>query len=216
MLRAHPRRRAALALLLALVAAGCGGNGGDGDGGGEAPVQPQVGVKGDEEEAAQDLGFPAFATKNTTRVGGADSIASAAAVARAVYPATEPATRPKAVALVDSDDWRGGLAAAALFAAPIGAPVLLTDGDELPEASQSALDALAPSGSEEAGGAQVIRVGAGVAEPEGLKATDVAGKDAADVAAPVDAVLSERRGRSSDHVIVVGTAKPEFAAPAAR
>jgi hypothetical protein len=206
----HPRRRAAVALLAALAAAGCGG----GDGGGDTTERPQVGVKGDEEEAARDLGFPAFATKNTTRVGGADAIANAAAVARAVYPATDPSTRPRAVALVDAEDWRGGIAAAALYADPIGAPVLLTDGDELPEASQSALDALQPSGSQEAGGAQVIRVG-DVAEPSGLKATDVSGRDPAEVAAQVDAVLSEARGRSSDHVLVVGTEKPEFAVPAA-
>ncbi|HEV2999508.1 MAG TPA: cell wall-binding repeat-containing protein [Solirubrobacteraceae bacterium] len=210
MLGGHPRRRAAVALLAALAAAGCGG----GDGGGDTTERPQVGVKGDEEEAARDLGFPAFATKNTTRVGGADAIANAAAVARAVYPATDPSTRPRAVALVDAEDWRGGIAAAALYADPIGAPVLLTDGDELPEASQSALDALQPSGSQEAGGAQVIRVG-DVAEPSGLKATDVSGRDPAEVAAQVDAVLSEARGRSSDHVLVVGTEKPEFAVPAA-
>jgi hypothetical protein len=203
-----------LALFAALLVAGCGGAGGDG-GGGDAPKRPQVGVKGDEKEAARDLGFPAFATKNTTRVGGADAVATAAGVARAVFPGTEPATRPKAVAIVDEKDWRGGLAAAALYASPIGAPVLLSDGDELPDASKSALDALAPSGSKEAGNAQVIRIGAGVAEPSGLKATDVSGKDAAEVAAQIDGVLSEARGRSSDHVMVVGSEKPEFAAPAA-
>ncbi|HEX8087139.1 MAG TPA: cell wall-binding repeat-containing protein [Solirubrobacteraceae bacterium] len=202
-----PRRLLALACLLALALAGCGGGGGGGDG---SPDKPQVGVKGDEEEAATDLGFPAFATKNTTRVGGADPIANAAAVARAVY----PGTRPKAVTLVDAGDWQGGVAAAALFAQPIGAPVLLTNGDDLPEASKSALDALAPTGSKEAGNAQVVRVG-DVAEPEGLKATDVAGKSPAEVAAQIDAVLSEARGRSSDHVVVVGSEKPEFAMPAA-
>ena len=167
-------------------------------------------MPGDEEQAASDLGFPTFATKNTTRVGGADSTANAAAVARAVY----PGGKPKAVALVDAEDWQGGVAAAALFAQPIGAPVLLTDGDDLPQASEDALAALAPTGSKEAGGAQVIRVG-DVAEPSGLKATDVEGKDAAEVAAQLDAVLSEARGASSDHVVVVGDSKPEFAIPAA-
>ena len=38
-------------------------------------------------QAAQGLGFPAIATKNTTRVGGADPVADAAAVAQAVFPA---------------------------------------------------------------------------------------------------------------------------------
>ena len=203
-----PRPLLALACLLALAVAGCGGGG---DGGDKAPDRPQVGVKGDEEEATTDLGFPTFATKNTTRVGGGDSVANAAAVARAVY----PGTRPKAVALVDSDDWQGGVAAAALYAQPIGAPVLLTDGDDLPDASRDALEALAPTGSKEAGNAQVIRIGEGVAEPKDLKTTDVAGKSPAEVAAQVDAVLSEARGRTTDHVMVVGTEKPEFAVPAA-
>jgi hypothetical protein len=203
-----------LALSLALATAGCGGGGDDDGGGADAPPdRPQIGVKGDEEEASSDLGFPAFATKNTTRVGGADPTANAAAVARAVYPGP-PAPKPKAVALVDQDDWRGGVAAAALFAQPIGAPVLLSDGDDLPEASKDALEALAPTGSKEAAGAQVIRVG-DVAEPEGLKTTDVSGKSPAEVAAQIDAILSEARGRSSDHVVVVGSEKPEFAAPAA-
>jgi hypothetical protein len=206
----RPRLSALLFCLLVLGLAACGGGGDDSD---PAPA-PQVGVKGTEEEAATDLGFPSFATKNTTRVGGGDSIANAAAVARAVYPATDAATRPKAVALVDADDWQGGVAAAALFADPIGAPVLVTEGDELPEATKSALDALAPTGSKEAGDAQVIRVG-DVAEPSKLKATDVTGKTPADVAAQIDAVLSEARGRSSDNVVVVGSEKPEFAAPAA-
>ena len=207
----RPRRSAVLACLVALAAAGCGGGGDDGD---DGSPRPQVGVSGGEEEAATDLGFPAFATKNTTRVGGSDPVANAAAVARAVYPATDTATRPKAVALVDSDDWQGGVAAAALYADPIGAPVLLSDGGDLPDATKSALDALAPTGAREVGNAQVIRVG-DVAEPDKLKATDVAGKDPAEVAAQIDAVLSEAKGRSSDHIVVVGSEKPEFAMPAA-
>jgi hypothetical protein len=200
------RRSAALACLTALALAGCGG---DGDSPG-----PQVGVKGDEEEAAADLGFPTFATKNTTRVGGADPIANAAAVARAVYPGGDTESRPKAVALVDAEDWRGGIAAAALFAEPIGAPVLLTDDGDMPEATKDALSALAPTGSTEAGDAQAIRVG-DAAEPDGLKTTDVTGGSPAEVAAQIDGILSEARGRSSEFVVVVGSQKPEFAIPAA-
>ena len=88
------------------------------------PRTPQVGVEGEEQDAAGGLGFPAFATKNTTRVGGADPVADAAAVAQAVYPATDTASRPKAVTLVDKDDWQAGIAASSLIAEPIGAPVL--------------------------------------------------------------------------------------------
>jgi len=74
-----------LFVLLACAFAACGGGGGsDGGDGGGGVDRPQVGVKGDEPEAAKDLGYPGFATKNTTRVGGADAVASAAAGARAV------------------------------------------------------------------------------------------------------------------------------------
>ena len=200
------QRSAALACLTALALAGCGG-------GDDAPG-PRVGVEGDEQEAAADLGFPSFATKNTTRVGGGDSIANAAAVARAVYPGGDTESRPRTVALVDVEDWRGGVAAAALFADPIGAPVLLTEDGDVPEATKDALAALAPTGSREAGGAQAIRVGE-AAEPDGLKTTDVEGATPAEVAAQIDGILSEARGRSSDFVLVVGSQKPEFAMPAA-
>ncbi|MDP9401703.1 MAG: hypothetical protein M3P39_12335, partial [Actinomycetota bacterium] len=75
------------------------------------PQAPVVGLEGTEEGAARDLGFPVFATKNTTRVGGADAVAVAAGVSRAVFPGRPP----EAVALVDADDWRGAVAAAAFM-----------------------------------------------------------------------------------------------------
>ena len=207
-MRRHPFLLAVLAA--AALAAGCGGSDDD-----DRPAPgPVVGAKGEEPEAAADLGFPAFATKNTTRVGGADSIANAAAVARAVWPGSDRATRPKAVTLVDKDDWRAGVAAAALIAQPVSSPVLLSDGDELPPASREALEALAPTGSKEAGDAQVIRIG-DVAEPKGLKATDVAGTTAPEIAARIDALLSAARGRTSDRVVIAATERPEFATPAA-
>jgi hypothetical protein len=208
-MRRHPLLLAVLAA--AALAAGCGGSDDDDDRPAPGPV---VGAKGEEPEAAADLGFPAFATKNTTRVGGADSIANAAGVARAVWPGSDRATRPKAVTLVDKDDWRAGVAAAALIAQPVSSPVLLSDGDELPPASREALEALAPTGSKEAGDAQVIRIG-DVAEPKGLKATDVAGTTAPETAARIDALLSAARGRTSDRVVIAATERPEFATPAA-
>jgi len=201
-------RLALVALLAASAALGACGSGAD-----ERPG-PQVGVKGEEPEAARDLGFPAFATKNTTRVGGADSIANAAAVARAVFPGVEPGTRPKAVALVDAGDWRAGIAAAALVADPIGAPILLAEDGELPPATQDALDALAPTGSREAGDAQVIRVG-DVPEPEGLRTTDVTGKDPFELAAALDRTLAAAREKTSDRVVIVSSERPELALPAA-
>jgi hypothetical protein len=193
---------------LLLIASGCGGKSAS------STDQPKLGAKGSDTQAAQGLGFPAIATKNTTRVGGADPVANAAAVAQAVFPATDAASRPKAVTLVDSGDWRAGIAAAALFAKPIGAPILLSDGTSLPAASSSALKALAPAGSKAAGGAQIIRVG-DVAQAGGQKTTDIRGADPFAMGRAIDAFLAAASGKSSDHVLVVSADKAPFAMPAA-
>jgi hypothetical protein len=210
------RSRTLLALplaVLALPATGCGKE--DRRPREVAPVTfPTVGTGGAREEAAAELGFPVFATKNTTRVGGADAVADAAAAARAVFPAVTPETRPEAVVLVDSGDWRAALAASQLMADPVRAPVLMSDGKELPSATRAALDALAPKGSEPAGGAQVIRVG-DVPRPEGLKSTDLVGKDPAELARAIDALHASARGASSDDVLVVSADEPAYAMPAA-
>ena len=58
-----------------------------------------------EPEAAHDAGFPALATKNTTRVPGADPVANAAGVALAVFPSTGGVDGALAVTLVDHDAW---------------------------------------------------------------------------------------------------------------
>jgi hypothetical protein len=209
-----PRSTAAALLALAVVAAGCGR-----DSGTDSPTKtaphPAIGAKGTETTAAQDLGFPAFATKNTTRVGGADPIADAAAVARAVYSGSSRVTRPHAVVLADSRDWRIGLAASVLMSSPIRAPLLYGDGPkDLPAATKSALAALAPTGSKEAGGAQVVRVG-DVPELDGLRTTDLRGTDAFAVARAIDAFQAAARGTTSDRVVVVPAASPEYAMPAA-
>src|SRR4051794_26242542 len=77
-----PRSRSLVVVLLVLAvpfAAACGGT----RDGPDAPKEPTSGAKGEEAKAAEGLGFPAFATKNTTRVGGGDPTADAAAIARA-------------------------------------------------------------------------------------------------------------------------------------
>jgi hypothetical protein len=209
-----PRSTAAALLALAVVAAGCGRDSGSVPAGKTSP-QPAIGAKGTETTAASDLGFPSFATKNTTRVGGADPIADAAAVARAVYSGSSRVTRPHAVVLADSRDWRVGLAASVLMSSPIRAPLLYGDGpDDLPAATKSALAALAPTGSKEAGGAQVVRVGA-VPELDGLRTTDLRGADAFAIARAIDAFQAAARGTTSDRVVVVPAQSPEYAMPAA-
>lgn len=203
-------RRLSLVILgcLVLAASGCGKKNQDIGGG------PVIGKKGGDESAARALGFPAFATKNTTRVGGADPTADAAGVARAVFSGTSATTRPAAVTLVGHDDWQGATAAAVLMSPPVRAPILLSDGGALPSASAGTLAALHPSGSKPAGGAQVIRVG-GVAKPKGYKATNVAGANPYAVAAAIDRLQSKAAGRPSDRVVIASGERPDFSIPAA-
>jgi hypothetical protein len=203
---------AAAVLVVASVAAGCGRSSDTSD---QPRTTPTTGAKGTETTAAQDLGFPTFATKNTTRIGGADAIADAAAAARAVYTGTSRISRPQAVVLADDGDWRVGLAASVLMSAPLRAPLLYAHGaDKLPPATQNALTALAPKGSKDAGGAQVIRVG-DVPELDSTKTTDLRGEGAFALARAIDAFQAAARGTTSDRVIVVGADAPEYAMPAA-
>jgi hypothetical protein len=206
-----PRSTAAALLALAVVAAGCGRTADS-----TTPAKhPAIGAKGSEPTAAQDLGFPVFATKNTTRVGGADPIADAAAVARAVYSGSTRVTRPRAVVLADDADWRVGLAASVLMSAPIRAPLLYAHGPkDLPAATKNALDALAPTGSKPAGGAQVVRVG-DVPQLGGMRTSDLRGTDAFAFARAIDAFQAAARGTTSDRVVVVPADAPEYAMPAA-
>ena len=69
-----------------------------------------MGVRASDEQAAEKLGFPSTATRNTVRVGGGDAAADAAGVASALFPATTEADRPTAVVLVDQGDWQSAVA----------------------------------------------------------------------------------------------------------
>ncbi|MGI8594066.1 MAG: cell wall-binding repeat-containing protein [Solirubrobacteraceae bacterium] len=204
---------AALGFLLAL--AGLVACGSDSDDGGLGSDRPVIGQQGKEPKAAEKLGFPVFATKNTTRVGGGDTVADAAAVAQAVFPGANPETRPPAVALVDKDNWQAGVAASVLMASPLRAPVLLTDGSSIPAATQSALDALQPRGSAVAAkGAQVLRVG-DAGKPGGLKSLDLKGANPFALARDIDRFRSVVAGRASPNVVVTSSESAAFAMPAA-
>lgn len=160
-----------------------------------------------------DLGFPTFATKNTTRVAGADPTADAAAVALAVWPSTGELAGPDAVSLVDTEDWAAGVAASSLVAAPVGAPILLTEGGAMPPLTATALRALDPQGSDATAGRQVFVIGA-AASPEGYQSLDVAGDSPAAVAAEI-AKLRERLAGKPAHIIVASSDEPAYAMPAA-
>ena len=126
---------ALLGLALAAPLASCGkGAGGQTAAGGPtrrlAPVAAQ--------------GAVSVTTRNTTRLGGENVAADAAAVARAVYPGLTTETRPQAVVLVDEHNWPAALAASALAGAPLGAPILYSEGASLPEVSRQSAGSDAP------------------------------------------------------------------------
>ncbi len=166
-------------------------------------------------EGPTELGYPGFATSNTTRVGGADAASNAAGVALAVYPGLDEAQRPPAVVLVDGDDWQGGVAASVLMGAPLGAPLLISEGDELPEPTREALDALAPRGSAESGGAAAFAIGTAAA-PEGLETKRVAGAAGpAATAAAIARLRDQLFDRPPRHLTVAPASVAAFALPAA-
>lgn len=202
------------AAVVLLFAIGCGRRAKNSDEQSKTTLAPIV-VKDDSGDAAAKLGFPAFATKNTIRVAGADPVADAAAVSRAVFSAGSDASRPQAVVLADRRDWRAVIAASVLMARPLRAPMLLADGPkDVPAATADALRALKPTGSAAAGNAEVLRIGA-VPTPSGFQTTDVRGTTPAALARAVDAFASAASGVTTDRVMVVSDAAPAFALPAA-
>ena len=148
-------------------------------------------------------------------MGGGDAAADAAGVASAVYPGTSDASRPTAVVLVDKDDWQAGVTAAALSARPIGAPLLVSDGDELSPVTSDTLKRLKPKGSDLSKDAQVIRIGNEPARPEGYKTAVIEGDDPFERAAAIDRFFSAAKGKPSTDVVVTTGEKAEFAMPAA-
>jgi len=164
--------------------------------------------------AAANLGFPAIATRNTTRVGGRDSAANAAAVALATFPSTGGSRSPLAVSLVADGDWQSGIAASSLAAAPLSVPVLITSADGVPGATERALGGLAPRGGALTGGTQAFTIGEASA-PEGLREQPLIGADPTKLAAAIDRLRGELTGSEPAHVLVTSSEASEYAMPAA-
>ncbi len=195
---------AAAGVLLAL--AGCGKSATTEQGDGVETVAVKVGAAGP----------AATATRNTTRLGGADAVADAAAIARAAYPGLTADTRPQAVAIVDAGDWPAALAASSLASAPLGAPLLYTQDGKLPATSAKALNALHPTGSSALDGAQVLLLGGSIEAPPGYRARGATLADPYALAASVAQLLAIAQGASPRRVIVVAADGPAaLAMPAA-
>ena len=216
--REHKARSLGAVLLLVILVAGGVFAGtqlaGDDDRIDPGPA-PEVFVgQGVVPEEPADLGFPAFATRNTTRVAGADSAANAAGVALATFPRGGVVKGPAAVTLVDDEDWAGGIAASSLVADPVGAPVLMTTEGELGELTAGALESLDPTGSSATGGAQVFKVG-DAGEAEGLDTRAIDGSNAAEIAAEVLELREKLVEDPPEHLLIASSDDPESAMPAA-
>jgi len=202
-----------------LVAAVLGG-GGSREHSSESAPAPAAGAKQPEEKetpaaaAAEELGYPSFATNNTTRVGGSDPASMAAAVALAVYPSATVAQRPAAVTLVDEGEWQAAVAAAVLMATPVRAPLLVSSGGDLPDPTSQALEALDPQGNAATDKAQAFAIGAGAA-PEDLRTTKAKGGNPAALAVAIEALRNKLIGGSPRHIVLASGEESGFALPAA-
>jgi len=211
----------ALALVFIIVAiVFATGSGDESEGGGEVTTSAPSTSSGSGDEApsaqvAEALAFPAFATNNTTRIGGPDPVANAAGVALAVFPSTNDAQRPAAVTLVGEEDWAGAIAASVLMAPPVRSPVLFSAPDELPEDSEEALAALAPQGDKTTGGASLFAIGAVALPDDAGEATRVDSGDPAATAAQIATLRERLFGKPPAHFLLASSSEPGFAMPAA-
>ncbi|GAC1487307.1 MAG: hypothetical protein NVS1B9_06820 [Solirubrobacteraceae bacterium] len=187
-----------LLLLSILVLAGCG----------QSVEIVQVGGSGTRGRAGTNVaGLPLLATKNTTRLAASGAPAIAAASALAVYPSDSSDARPRAVALAAAGDWRAALAAAVLMSPPLRAPLLLSDGGALGDATRAALARLQP--------AQIIRVGGGAARGAPQRGPQINGSSPAALAAATAAYAAQGRRSVDNRVLIVADDQPEYAMPAA-
>ncbi|HSR95393.1 MAG TPA: cell wall-binding repeat-containing protein [Solirubrobacterales bacterium] len=205
-----------LAIVFIVAAIVGGGSGGGSSSSSPAPASeaPRAAAEAPSGQTPEELGYPAFATANTTRVGGSDSASNAAGVALATYPSTDPSQQPDAVTLVDADDWRTAIAASVLMAAPIRAPILVSEADGVPEPTAEALDALDPQGSKATKGAQAFAVGAASA-PSDLQTRRIGSAGGTDGAAAIAKLRDELLGGAPQHIVVAPAAQAAFAMPAA-
>lgn len=215
---ASMRRLPLLTLLgAALVTAGslsaCGGDDAPPTTSTPSPTTPTT--DGSTSATSTTLSAPRAFTKNTTRLDAADPTGVAALTALTMYPSTARDLRPDAVAFAGADDWRSILLASSFAAKPLGFPLLLMDGRNLPPVSAATLAQLQPAGAPSMNKAQGLRIGVSNRPASDLRTRYLTSATPAGLARAADRQLQNLRGRASDRVIVVNSDRPEYAAPAA-
>jgi hypothetical protein len=171
-----------------------------------------IGGGSDDSSSGTNPSIPSAATKNTTRASGSTPVSIAAAASRAVYPGTNRNQHPLSIVLADTNQWQATIAGAALMAAPLHAPMLLSSAGALPAETQTALDALAPTGTG-SNGPQIIRLGS--APQTTLRTKSIDGGDPYTLAANIDSYKARITGRWSSSIVIASAESPAMAMPAA-
>lgn len=160
------------------------------------------------------LGYPAAATRNTTRISGSNPVDISLAAAYAAYPVSGPGAPPAAATIADDRDWRAGVVAATLSAHPVGAPILLAPSGRLSDDGARTLAQLNPSGAPETGESQVFTVGT-VSPPGGYESKQITGGDPATLAVNVAKLKAKLTGAPPESFVVLGDEDPGYAGPVA-
>ena len=173
-----------------------------------------VSVTSDEpaEAPVGTLGFPLVATRNTTRVGGPDPVADAAAVALATHPPAPDADPIEAAVVVG--DWQAGVAASVLAGPPLRAPLLVGESGNVPQPTADAIAKLKPRGGSGPADVAVYTVG-DVEAPSDLQSEELDGASPAERANSIDQLREKLLKSEPAHILVVSSEEPEYAMPAA-
>ncbi|MDQ2700080.1 MAG: hypothetical protein M3Y23_01990 [Actinomycetota bacterium] len=167
-----------------------------------------------EANSAGALGYPAVATRNTTRISGSDPVDISIASALAAYPTIGPGTPPSAVTVVNDNQWQAGIIAATLSAAPVNAPIVLAPGGTLSEDGAKAISEFEPAGAPTTGENDIFAIGK-VAPPSGYETESVNSRDFATLAVQVAELKADLTGSPPAAFVIVSSDEAEFATPAA-
>ncbi|MEH3055123.1 MAG: hypothetical protein PGN13_14180 [Patulibacter minatonensis] len=178
-----------------------------------SPTTPTT--DGSTSQTSTTIAAPRAYTKNTTRLDAADAAGVAALTALTMYPSTAKDLRPDAVTFAGQEDWRSILLASSFAAKPLGFPLLLMDGRNLPPVSSAALAQLQPAGAPAMNKAQGLRIGVSTRVAGDLRTRYLTSATPAGLARAADRQLQNLRGRPSDRVMIVNSDDPKLAAPAA-
>lgn len=164
------------------------------------------------EDFSRGTGSPALTTRNTIRIPGADPAANAAGAAITAYPSSSSFTRPSAVAVVGESDWRAALVMSVFSAPPLSAPLLLSSKDDMPDVTESAMEALSPTGVVIPG--QTLKPKAFVAGdlelPERTARVNLVNNSYDELAVAADRLWTRMTGGKPSSEVIVTTADPNL------